>query len=187
MHLANLARECAVHVFEPIRRNAKLIDASAAHNYLEKVAVNNCAVGDSVGSVEFTVSEDSAFSSMVGTNRVPVSGRISVPILTSDAYLNENRFELIRVLKFDLEGAEAQVIEGAKALLQDKKRRPRLILIELYESNMIPFASSTESVVDALLSWGYTLHKVVNRNGATAPYEYDLEDNLYNFVFLSTD
>jgi FkbM family methyltransferase len=172
-----------VHVFEPIPVNAALIRASAALNSMPNVLVNECAVGSSTGTVTFSVSRDSAFSSMRATGRVKESMTLSVPMLTLDGYLADRKIRRIDVLKIDVEGAEGLVISGASTLLGNEETRPRLVLIELYDPNLAPFQTSAAELILQMRSFGYSPYVIKDTKGALEPYDSARHSRYYNILF----
>lgn len=180
---ANLAPAGEVHVFEPIRVNASLIRTNAALNAISNITVNECAVGAHQGQVTFTVSKDSAYSSIKDTGRLPMAEVVEVPITTIDAYVNLNSLPRVDVLKIDVEGAEEMVINGAANLLSDPKRRPRVILLELFDRNLKAFDTSVETIMTKMKTIGY--HASVVRSGGDELISHDKKKHPhhYNVIF----
>lgn len=180
---ASLATSGEVHAFEPIRLNAALMRANAALNAISNITVNECAVGARQGQVTFTVSKDSAYSSIKDTGRQPMSAVIEVPITTIDAYINLSSLARVDILKVDVEGAEEMVINGATNLLSDPKRRPRVILMELFDGNLKAFDSSVETIMTKMKAIGY--HASVVRLGGDDLISYDKQKHAhyYNIIF----
>jgi FkbM family methyltransferase len=177
--MASCATAGQVHAFDPLALNVALIGASAALNRFENIRVNRCAVGDRIGEVEFSEASDSAYSSMLDTGRKAVERSFRVPMTTIDAYRAEQGIGRIDVLKVDVEGAEAMVIEGARATLADSAVRPATILIELYEPNLASFGASAAGVTEVLAGLGYAPHSL-GLDGLV-PYVPSATD--YNIVF----
>lgn len=180
---ACLASEGEVHVFEPIRLNASLIRTNAALNSIGNITVNECAVGAYQGRVTFSVSKDSAFSSINDTGRVPLAETVEVPITTIDSYLNLKSLPRIDVLKVDVEGAEEMVIDGAINLLTDLNRRPRMILLELFNGNLMAFDTNVEAIMAKMAAMGYRAS--VLRHGGEVLMDYDANKHqrCYNIIF----
>lgn len=180
-----LMAQCSanVHAFEPITLNASLLRASAELNSFTNICINQCAVGDVEGEVSFSQSADSAYSSMIDTDRKPLHRVISVPSITLDAYLDRELIPRVDLLKVDVEGAEELVISGASRLLSDDKRKPNLILMELYDDNLKAFGSSVDFILGKLKSFGYAAF-AINGQGQALPYTDELKAAYYNVVFL---
>ncbi len=163
--MARTASEGSVHVFEPIPLNAALIETNAQLNDIDNIVVNRCGVSDQVGETEFSVAVDSAYSSMHASRTMAESRRIAIRLETIDAYCSKHALSKVDIVKVDVEGAEALVIEGATDLFTDKGRRPRLVMLELYDSNLAPFGSSVLAIVKRMQEFGYQAH--VLRPGKT--------------------
>lgn len=172
-----------VHAFEPIALNASLLKASAELNGFTNIRMSQCAVGDVEGEVSFSQSSDSAYSSMVDTDRKPLHRVISVPSITLDGYLDRELIPRVDLLKADVEGAEELIISGASKLLSDDKRKPNIILMELYDDNLKVFGSSVDLILDKLKGFGY-LPFVINSQGEAMPYTDELKAAYYNVIFL---
>ncbi len=181
MLFAARARRGEVHVFEPIPLNASLIKASADLNGFSQITVNRCAVGDERKDVAFSVSMDSAYSSMIDTGRSAEAASISVPMETIDAYVAAHDIPRVDLMKVDVEGAEHLVIDGASGLLRDPARRPRLVMLELAEANLTPFGTSVERIIEAMQRFGYQPSQLSSA-GRLTPYRTDLKHG-YNVFF----
>lgn len=179
---ASLAREGAVHSFEPVPLNFYVLCTNRLLNHFSNVTANPCAVGDSNGSVGFVVSSDSAFSSMVNTGIKPVAMEISVPIVRLDTYCERNGIGAIDVLKVDVEGAEAKVLAGATGLLADAGRRPRTVMLELYEPMLTHYGSSIDEILRQMEGFGY--RPFVFAGGQLVRFRREHYNRLYNVIFL---
>jgi FkbM family methyltransferase len=182
MLLAARAKLGHVHVFEPIPINAALINASKELNGFNNITINNLAVGDENGTVSFSVSNDSAYSSLMATGRAAEARNITVPILRIDDYLAEKKISHVDIIKVDVEGAENMVIDGAKGLLASKTKKPRLVLLELFDENLKPFGSSVAAIVEKMRGWGYAPH-VTNPDGTLRPFSAEITDVYPNVIF----
>src|SRR5215831_14928595 len=146
--MAKIAHAGSVHAFEPISLNAALLRASMEINSLTNIVVNECAVGDRTGSASFVRCFDSAYSSFHDTGRRHSNGTITVRMVTLDDYIQSSGVSRVDILKADVEGAEGLVVAGASQLLSDRERRPRLVLLELFENNLRAFGSSVRKIVE---------------------------------------
>ena len=139
------------------------------------------ALGARSGRVQLIRSADSGFNSLRDTDRRPVLGALDVASSTIDTYMEGQRIERIDVLKVDVEGAEALVIEGASQLLSDPSRRPRLILMELFDQNLRPFGAEIGEITTALGLNGYK--PFVMSEGRAIEYTPTLYNRFYNVFF----
>lgn len=72
---------------------------------------------------------------------------ITVPVVTLDSFLEENRIDTVHLLKIDVEGSEPLVLEGAQRSL--RAGRIRALLAEFHPRILARVGSSP----DALASW----------------------------------
>jgi FkbM family methyltransferase len=179
--MARAARQGSVHAFEPDPVCGALLQLNVRINRLENVALNPIVLGATPGRVQFVRASDSGFNSLRDTGRRPVSGTFQVTMNTMDAYAEASGIRRVDVLKIDVEGAEGLVIEGARRLLEDASRQPRLILLELFEPNQRPFGSNIENIVARLGRWGY--EPFVISEGKPAAYTRDCMNRFSNVFF----
>lgn len=185
MLMAKCASRGKVHVFEPIPLNAALIGANAALNHFGNLQINNVAVGSEKGSLPFSVSVDSAYSSLHPTDRIAEENTITVPVVTIDGYIAEQGIARVDIMKVDVEGAEDMVIRGAERLLSDPARRPRSVLLELFDINLKPFDSNVLAVVARMVEFGYAA-KVLTPGGTDlVPFTPDMANQYYNVIFVA--
>lgn len=180
--MAQSVQQGQVYCFEPIRLNAKLIEVSSELNSLENIIVENFAIGSKNCETQFVVSEDSAYSSIVDTGRSPRNETCRVPLRTLDSYVQDRGIPRIDLLKIDVEGAEADVIRGAIKVLSEPTMRPRYIMIELANSNLVAFGEKVESVVAMLEELDYRANSIA-ANGSLVPIQTGDFGRHYNFVF----
>ena len=185
LNFAKWATDGHVHVFEPIPLNAALIKTNLALNGMRNATVNNVAVGTTVGKAVFSVSVDSAYSSFNATGRNPEMNSIEVDVITLDTYIANNTVARVDVLKMDVEGAEGLVLDGGKNFFSNPKVRPRLMLIELFDENLLPFGHNTAQLISLLEGYSYQA-KVLGPDGRLQPYSAGLK-HIYNVFFVLAD
>jgi FkbM family methyltransferase len=183
MLMASCATAGSVHVFEPIAFNASMITTNQHLNGFANVVVNNVAVGDETGSVTFSVSVDSAYSSMHATGRQVEARSISVPILRLDDYCADHAITRVDIMKVDVEGAEAMVIAGAKGLLTDPARRPRMVLLELFDLNLVQFGTTVTAIIADMVAMGYQAGVLASGGTRVAPYTPSMANRYPNIIF----
>jgi hypothetical protein len=61
-------------------------------------------------------------------------------------------------------------MEGARALLSDSKRGPRIVLLELYEPNMSSFSTTVNEIVGKMKDFGYGAF-VAMQGGEVRPFQ----------------
>lgn len=183
MLMAQCASAGQVHVFEPIPLNSQIIRANALLNGFENVIVNPVALGDVAGSCDFSVSVDSAYSSLKSTGRKGDAASITVPIWTLDEYADEHGLGKIAVMKVDVEGAEEMVLRGATKLLSDPNRRPSLIMLELFDLNFAPFDTSVRQIVKRMQGLGYAANVLADGH-SLSPFQDSMANVVPNVFFV---
>ncbi len=179
--MARIVKRGRVHAFDPDPMCRALLELNVRLNGFENVSIQEIALGARSGRVQLIRSADSGFNSLRDTDRRPVLGALDVASSTIDTYMEGQRIERIDVLKVDVEGAEALVIEGASQLLSDPSRRPRLILMELFDQNLRPFGAEIGEITTALGLNGYK--PFVMSEGRAIEYTPTLYNRFYNVFF----
>ena len=185
MLLARLAPLGAIHVFEPIPLNAALIAANRELNGFPHIFISNCVLGDEAQTLNLTVSADSAYSSLHDVGRSLAVATIPARMITLDEYVKQHSIPHIDVLKIDVEGAEVLVIEGAAQHLSDVQRAPRVVLMELYQENMVSFGTSVEQALAAMTSFAYRAHTLSDDGQHLQPCA-DATSVVWNIPICST-
>jgi len=182
--LASKSKNIKVHAFEPIQLNADLIIVSKQINHLQNLTVNQTCVGATDGFVEFSISTDSAYSSMIDSGRKQEAEKINCPVCRLDTYVQEANIQKIDFIKIDVEGAEKLVLTGAHALLTHQVLRPHLLMLELYDLNLKQYATSVNDIVQFLNEYGYSAYFL--RNNELFQFDPVLHANkIYNVFFKS--
>jgi FkbM family methyltransferase len=183
---AKLAFSGKTYAFEPIAENGQMIKLSADINQITNIIVNENAVGNKNEPVSFSVSEDSAFSSMNSTDRVAEEQNIVVQMIRIDDFVRSSLIARIDILKIDVEGAEELVLKGAFNVLSDPEIRPRIILVELYDKNLSVYKTSKLSILEMMKSIKYMPY-VIDVNQGCIPYIPEKHAGYYNFIFKNDD
>lgn len=128
-----------VHSFEPVPETFCRLKNNVKFNGLLDRAYLNCvAVGKEQGMVSFCIHEDAAATNRLALPeevrmRIPSSIQ-SVAVTSLDVYCRTQGIHSIDLLKVDVEGMEPYVLQGARAVL--KERRVAAILIEICPVNL---------------------------------------------------
>jgi len=138
-HIGSYTVRCAkavgekglVIAFEPDPENFKVLLLNVKMNNLKNVIAFPYAVGKSNGIIKLHKSKFTGFHSTV---RFPQGyiGSIKVKVITLDALTENIGVKKIDWIKIDVEGGEAEVLEGAVNTLKLSKR----IIIEVWKSNL---------------------------------------------------
>jgi FkbM family methyltransferase len=182
--MAKAASKGSVHVFEPIPLNAAVVKTNCELNSFRHVCVNNVAVGSEEGVASFSISVDSAYSSMKATGRIAESQSINVPLIKLDHYITEHEITRVDIMKIDVEGAEGMVLDGAETLLRDPARRPRMILLELFDENLVPFGTTVATIVNRMVDFGYRPNVLSSAGASLIEYTPDMANRYYNIIFV---
>ena len=120
--------------FEPLPQVAQQIGYNARLNGFSNVLVRQEALGGSNRDEVFNTSAEPTWGmlSTVGKSPVQASGQIHVPVRTLDSLCKEEGLPLPDLIKMDIEGAEAEALNGAAETL--KTARP-ILVIELHRTN----------------------------------------------------
>jgi FkbM family methyltransferase len=156
-----------VHAFEPIPETfCRLKNNVKLNGLLDRAHLNCLAVGMEQGFVTFHIEESSP-----ATNHMALPGRSSANSVTSsqlvalvslDGYCNEQGIQGIDFLKVDVEGMEPYVLQGARALLRE--RRIAAILIEICPANLRAVGLSPAHLYREFEAVRYSPH-VLNDDG----------------------
>jgi FkbM family methyltransferase len=135
-----------VVAFEPLVENFDLLQRNAQLNGFTNVTANNFALADRDGTAEFVLSENATFGGLANSadrieNQV---GKTEVRVFRLDSVVQRDALPLPRIIKMDVEGAEAAVLDGAVETIQ--KARP-ILIIELHGTNAV--------ISDKLKALGY--------------------------------
>ena len=180
--LASLAKKGQVHSFEPVPLSFHLLQSNIQINSFGNVVANCCAVGEEEGERPFAVADDTSFSSFVDTERRTIKNSVRVSVTTLDTYCREHKIQQIHLMKVDVEGAEGLVLNGARQIMQDKNRRPRLVMLELYEPMLRKYGTDIEQILHTMAGWGYDA--CVYHHGSLVAYREEHYNIFYNVLFV---
>ena len=166
-----------VIAFDPVPRNVRYLVANAALNGYCNVHVEPIAVGGHDGELEMTV---------LGTDSVSVSAAAQGPeglantrvrCCRLDSYVRSRGIERVALVKIDVEGAEALVLEGMKDLLASRGRPA--VLVEVHPDLLETQGLRPRHVLRMLGDAGYRVYQfdhgraVPLADAAAFPVPYD--------------
>ena len=130
-----------VHVFEANPEICELLRHNIQLNGLSNVSVNQCAISDQDGEMEFEVFAEPSvcalkvqnYSAQAGAGRRTAVKVLRVQSLRMDRYLPRVKRK-VDLVKIDVEGAELLVFQGATDLLALAKNQSPTFIFE-YEAN----------------------------------------------------
>lgn len=184
-----LGNEGRVVAIEPGFDELRLLRKNIQQNMLANVTVVERAASDSCGRSRFAVARDGAMSSLrVTAHPMQVIGQWrEVETITLDALFEELGIQRIDLMKIDVEGAERQVLAGARGLVA---KNPGVVI--MFESQDLTSPAFGYSTRDFLAELGATgLHVgYVNEDGflrAVSLTDVRVGRELYNFVVWPGD
>lgn len=157
IHMASIVGDSGrVYAFEPFAANAELLERSIAENgFGDRIEFRRAAVGAASGAATLTYPSETLNSGgayLLRDGTRPLTGNLEarVPLVALDD-LDLRR--PVRFIKMDVEGAEPQVIRGARRLLGDD--RP-VILSELHPTQLARASGTTaDAFLEQLRAAGY--------------------------------
>lgn len=136
--------------FEPAPSTADALEANIALNRLRQVTVSRAALAGSQGATTFVAFEGAkhGFSSFAPAD---LRGGRALPVATTTLDASVDR-ENLRLVKLDLEGAEAVALEGALDTLEHA--RPEF-LIEVEDEHLRRQGSTAAALFDLFADYRY--------------------------------
>jgi FkbM family methyltransferase len=155
-----------VHAFEPTGRGFERLEAVCRAASLRNVRLNRLALAEEEGSVSLHVYDDDYLSWSTRAERPLEDYGIDVkptaveetPATTLDLYCERGGVAGIDLLKVDVEGAEFQVLVGARRMLGE--RRVRCVTFEFGQTTF-DMGNSPDRIDSYLRSAGYELRNLV--------------------------
>lgn len=126
---------------------SKLMDNIYLNDLVSLVDARHCGVSSRAGELHFTVDRDTMNRVALPGENVPTQ---IVPVTTLDDLCGERR---PKILKLDVEGHEAEVLNGAPRLLGSPDLQA--VLMETNELGR-QFGSSDDSIIAKVLGYGFS-------------------------------
>jgi FkbM family methyltransferase len=158
------ARGADTVAFEPVPANTELIRRNAVHNDLS-VRAFGTALGAESGTAR--IPNPDAGGAGANFSLLTTDGDATVPTLdvsvsTGDHFVTDEDVSPPTVLKIDVEGAEAAVLDGLSAVFTDHP--PRVVYVEVHEAKLPEFGASAAGVRDRLRDAGYRITRLQSRD-----------------------
>lgn len=151
-----VGREGAVHSFEPEPDTFALLEHNVHINGLRSVHTVRCALAKSSQVAALYVARPDNIGQTSLRQPDNFSGvKVNVRCRTLDDYVDELGIDRINLLKIDVEGAELDVLLGARRVLS-RNPKPHII-IEFWEEFLQAYGSSCAQVAEFLQGSGYSL------------------------------
>jgi FkbM family methyltransferase len=180
--------KCRVVSFEPSPNSLPFLEQTArASAYGDRWLIRGTALAGQPGELDFTIGrpDDALFEGFKSGARIANARTIRVPVNTLDAEWQALGRPEVSVVKIDVEGAEGEVLAGARELLA--ARRPAL-LIEWHEAYLNRFGTPPLSLLTIADEFAYQVFTVpggVPVRGAAALQVQMM--SCQNFLLLSQD
>jgi FkbM family methyltransferase len=146
-----------VHAFEPNPRLHKCLEDALQHNGLSNVCLHSIALGSKEDQLELRIPRANAGAgSLIRNKNLLDCDVFEVPVRPLSTVVAEKGIESIRLIKLDVEGFEAQVLQGGQEVLA--AIRPEAILFEINER--FDGAASDQPVFKILLDLGYEFFSI---------------------------
>jgi len=158
--LARQIPNSQIYCFEPSPHAYGCLTQTVNQNKLDqRIRLNNIALSDQLGEVEFFIHGKTAASGdgLKDTGRAGAAKVIRVPATTLDSFVEKNGIGRLDLLKIDTEGAELYIFRGAIAVIN--KFRPRIIF-EASPLNVKAYGITVNDVYDFVMSLNYFIETV---------------------------
>lgn len=122
--------------FEPFPDNYAQLQRLASSNPQLPLRLEQIALGREEGQAEFSIMPDSSMGKLAGSSfqtDAPRASVLQVPLRTLDGLISDGKYPAPQVIKIDVEGAEAEVLQGAMKTLQTA--RP-ILFIEAHSQEL---------------------------------------------------
>jgi len=158
-----------VHAFEASQSTFDKLKTVCEIANRPQISLNHLAVADQTKILKLNVYEEeySGWNSLAnrplenyGINIKPIYTE-EVQSITLDTYCENNKIEFIDLLKIDVEGAEYQVILGAKSLFERKKVR---CCVFEFGGTTFDMGNTPEQIESFLKSCDYHISNIVRGN-----------------------
>ena len=155
-----------VHAFEPVPASGARLEENRRLNVIGNVTLHRAAVGAEEGTAEIELPPASNGGSAHLSSASGDAPREKVRVTTLDSVVEEEELARVDVVKIDVEGAEVEVLRGARRMLE--RFRPELVM-ELNPSALRERGAEPRELLDALAELGYETYEI-GRRGVLAPF-----------------
>ena len=186
---SQLIEGVTIYPIEPDPKVSKELKNNIGNTLSKNVMIT--AIGDFIGSVVFNVNRDSQVSSLLdlGEDRLQyfpdscVLDKLKVPITTLDELFLEKNLKQPVLLKIDVQGAEDQVIRGAKDIL----KQINWVLVEVSFGKLYKGEKSFNMIVEMMEGYGFKFVRPMNFHTSPKTLEIIEMDALFENKNLIND
>lgn len=166
-----------VHGFEPV---PEILENYKNNCHINDFAVecSNIALGDSQGTIEFSLPISINFASGGSTNPSHRTNTrtFSCPTMTLDQYCEKHKIHSVDVMKIDTETTEPAVLRGGLGII---KRSTPTLLIEILSAKV---GHEIISVLDGI---GYQVYALTDSGPVPCDMDkWDWQDHMANYLFV---
>jgi len=152
-----------VYAFEPESANYSLLVRNVELNEYRNIVTVNRALSNQTGSSTlFLTSLDNGRHS-VYRHDLPLAGSVLIETTTLDTFLESQGWPTVNLVKLDVEGAETDVLEGMKQLLE--KSKDLTLILEFNPSLLRNAGVDPLEFLDRPTQWGFQVHWIDEKNG----------------------
>ncbi len=162
-----------VWAFEPSRRELRQLQANVHRNPNLPIEVFPCALANRSGTAALKIAEAThAGQNTLGEFGYKIGAEADevVSVRKLDDLVTERQLKRLDLIKIDVEGAEAKVVEGAGRTLE--KFRP-VVLFELMEKALISQKSSVIRLLNQFRALNYRFLGFCAHSGLETPWDPD--------------
>jgi len=171
-----------VHSFEPEDQNAARFRENIALNALSNVTLHQTAVSTVDGALKLYLSSDrnAGTHSTVYIESNVSTEFIEIPSVRLDSFVRQHALQPVDLIKIDVEGAEVDVIEGARSVLQH--HRP-IVIMELSDHLQQARGQTCTEFKQSMATLGYAPY-FINEYGTLRSCPMDAAHVNDNIVFV---
>lgn len=146
-----------VYAFEPDPDNLKLLEKNILLNKCSNVVVVPMAVSERAGTLTFKKD-----LSNPGESKISEKGNVKVKATTLDKFITSRRIKKIDLIKVDVEGAEINVLKGARTLIGRKDIK---MFFECNPKVLRTFGFGVNELLFEAKRLGFRLLQIINERG----------------------
>lgn len=174
VYFADCTPNGKVIAFEPSGETLSYLNKNTAG--ISNIVVQQLAIGNFNGFVDFYECDNDAMNGMKDTGRSAIKDKITTVCLKGDDFIRMINLPKVDFIKIDVEGLEHQVLEGLSQTIDQHKPIIFCEIVKAQNSNNDPSAT-----IDYLISKGYTVQVF---NGEKLIDYTEHKDNFYNYFFF---
>ncbi len=175
-------RQTIVHSFEPEDQNAARFRENISLNDLSNVTLHQTAVSTVDGVMKLYLSNDrnaGTHSTLYIESNVSTEF-IEIPSVRLDSFIQQESLPTVDLVKIDVEGAEVDVIEGARFVLEN--HRP-IVIMELSDHLQQARGQTCREFKQFMATLGYAPY-FINEDGTLRSCPMDAPHVNDNIVFV---